>query len=213
MVSRLDRTVGRILARLKEKRIERETLVIFTSDNGPTHGRVGGADSPFFRSAGGLRGLKGSVYEGGIRVPFIAWQPGTIPAGTSSDELAGFWDLMPTIADVASAELPPGTDGVSLAGLLSGRTRRLKERPLYWEFPGYGGQQALRAGRWKAVRQQMRQGPIRTELYDLIADPAEARDLAAVHGGLVKRMEREMSRMREPSALFPLPGVDRPGRN
>jgi arylsulfatase len=211
MVTRLDRTVGRIADRLKELGLEKDTLVLFTSDNGPTH-NVGGADSDFFRSAGPLRGLKGSLYEGGIRVPLIAYQPGTVPAGRTCDLPSYFPDVLPTLCGLAGATAPAGVDGVSLVPSLTGKGTQQSHEFLYWEFPGYGGQQAVRSGNWKAVRQNLGKGAVKTELYDLAADPGEKTDVAAQHPDVLRRLEKLLADQHVPSADFPLPTIDRPTR-
>lgn len=213
MVSYLDRDIGRILSLLKELKLEENTLVIFTSDNGPTHGRVGGSDSEYFHSAGPLRGLKGSLYEGGIRVPFIARWTGRIKPGTN-DHVCAFWDMMPTLADVADAKAPPGIDGLSFAPTLLGRSAEQKQHDyLYWEFPSYGGQQAVRMGDWKAVRQKMMQAknpdPLKIELFNLKSDLGEKRDVAAEHPELVAKARELMKDSHVPSKLFPLPPLDK----
>jgi arylsulfatase A len=210
MVTRMDRTVDRILDLLRELGLDDDTIVIFTSDNGPTHD-VGGADSAFFKSAGGLRGLKGSVYEGGIAVPFIVRWPGRVAAGSTCDFVGYFPDVAPTLMDLIDGRdaLPAGLDGLSFAPSLLGRPSEQRAHEfLYWEFPSYGGQQAVRLGPWKGVRQRMRQGNLAIELYNLDDDPAESRDVAADHPDIVARVEEVMSRGRERSSLFPLPAVD-----
>ncbi len=211
MVTRLDRTVGRILARIKELGIDDETLVLFTSDNGPTHANVGGADSKFFESAGTLRGLKGSVYEGGIRVPLIARWPGKVKAGSTSDFVGYFPDLMPTLLDVIgdSEILPPNLDGLSFAPTLLGNAAEQKSHPfLYWEFASYGGQQALRYGKWKVVCQNLAKGAHEVELYDLEQDPDEHSDVANMHPLTMERIRAILKEQHVRSALFPLPTVD-----
>lgn len=207
IVTRMDQTVGRVLDKLKELGIEKNTLVVFTSDNGPTH-NVGGADSTFFRSAGDLNGLKGSLYEGGIRVPFVAYWPGTIKPGTVCDERYAFWDVLPTMCELAGVSIPADTDGVSLVPTLMGKDEPNRHRFLYWEFPGYGGQQAVIRSDWKAVRQKMGTGKLKTELYDLAADPNETTDRSGDKPDLVKELERLMAEQHVPSKDFPLPGVD-----
>lgn len=209
MVTRMDRTVGRIVEKLKATGLEKNTLVIFTSDNGPTHS-VGGADSAFFKSAGGLRGLKGSLYEGGIRVPFIAYWPGKIPPGTTSDVPLYFPDVLPTLCEVTGAKTPTGLDGLSFAATLRGAPGQKRHDFLYWEFPGYGGQQAVTAGDWKAIRQNLARGVVKTELYDLAKDPAEATNVAAEHPEVVARLERLMKEQHTPSPTFPLQSIDTP---
>jgi arylsulfatase len=206
MVTRLDRDVGRVLDLLAELGLERDTLVLFTSDNGPTHGRVGGADSEFFRSAGELRGLKGSLHEGGVRVPLIARWPGVVSQGTVSDLPCIAYDLMPTVLELAGGECRG--DGVSLVPTLTGRGTQAVREYLYWEFPGYGGQQAVRLGRFKAIRTGMHKGPVVTRLYDLDADPGEATDIAAEHPDVLARALAVIKEAHTDSREFPFPALD-----
>jgi len=214
MVSYLDRDIGRILDLLKELGLEENTLIIFSSDNGPTHGRVGGSDSAYFNSAGPLRGLKGSLYEGGIRVPFIVRWTGKIKAGTTSDHVCAFWDVLPTVAELAGAKDPKNVDGLSFAPTLLGKGEQKSHDYLYWEFPAYGGQQAVRMGDWKAVRQNMMQpknaDPLRIELYNLKTDIGEKNDVAAEHPEIVAKAREIMRRAHVPSRLFPLAPIDGP---
>jgi len=211
MVTRMDRTIGRIMEKLKELKLDGNTLVIFTSDNGPTH-NVGGADSTFFKSAGPLRGMKGSLYEGGIRIPFIASWTGRIPAGSSSDARFYFPDVLPTLCNVAGADIPKDTDGLSFWPTLSGRGQQKPHDFLYWEFPAYGGQQAVIADNWKAVRQALGKGVVKTELYDLSKDESETTDLAAKNPEVLARLEKLMKEQHTPSADFPLPAIDQPAK-
>ena len=214
MVTRFDRGVGRIAALLGRLGLERDTLVLVASDNGPTYD-VGGYDPDFFRGAGGLRGHKGQVYEGGIRVPLVARRPGAVPAGRVCGADVAFQDLLPTLLDAAgaAARLPgEGLDGLSFAPLLGGGDggEAFRERTFYMEFPDYGGQQMARLGRWKAVRRGLaedRDAPV--ELYDLEADPGETVDLAADRPDVVAELGRIMAREHSPSALFPFPALDR----
>jgi len=212
MISRLDKDTGRIMALLAELDLDDNTLVMFSSDNGTTH-LDKEVDYEFFESVGPLRGLKGSLYEGGIRVPLIARWPGKIQPGTTTDHLTAFWDVMPTIAEVTGAETPAGIDGISFAPTLLGRPDDQKQHEfLYWEFPGYGGQQALRMGDWKAVRQNMLRrnnpDPLKIELYNLKDDIGESRDVAAEHPEIVARMRAIMAAQHVPSQLFPIPAID-----
>ncbi len=216
-ITHLDTQVGEVLATLRELGLEKDTLVVFSSDNGPTHD-VGGVDTGFFKSAGGLRGLKGSLYEGGIRVPCIARWPGRIEAGRTSDFISGFEDWMPTFLDVAGAakDVPAVADGVSLLPTLLGETQ--PARPfLYREFAGYGGQQAVWQGPWKAIRQNLQPKgkkaskappPVVTELYNLEADPAEAADVAAKNPDVLARFEGIMKSARTVSPEFPIVALD-----
>lgn len=219
MVTRMDRDIGRILDRLKKYGLDENTMVVFTSDNGPTYDRLGGTDSEFFESAGVFRGLKGSVYEGGIRVPMLARWPGKIPAGTVSDHPCAFYDWMPTLLELIGRKdaVPAIGDGLSFAPELLGRVdHQPKPEFLYWEFPGYGGQQAIRVGSWKGVRQNLRRHKPGTslpmELYDLSNDPGEFRDVSADHPEVVEKLARLMAREHTPSALFPLPALDQVGQ-
>lgn len=208
MVTRMDRSVGRILDKLKELKLDDNTLVLFTSDNGPTH-NVGGADSTFFKSAGDLRGLKGSLYEGGIRVPLLACWPGKIKPGTTCDTPFAFWDFLPTLCELTGADTPKGIDGLSFLPTLLGQGGQKAHDFLYWEFPGYGGQQAVREGNWKAVRQKLGQKKIMTELYDLKADPNETTDVAAKNPEVVMKLEKRMAEQHTPNKDFPLQAVDK----
>ncbi len=208
MITRMDRSVGRIMEKLKELKLDKDTLVIFTSDNGPTFS-TGGADSEFFKSAGNLRALKGSLYEGGIRVPFIAYWPGKIKPGTC-DERLYFPDVLPTLSGIAGGDPKPDDkkiDGISFASELFGGLKPRREF-LYWEFPGYGGQQAVIAGDWKAVRQNLGKGTVKTELYDLKADEGEKTDVAAKNPEKVARLEKLMKDQHTPNAVFPLQAID-----
>lgn len=207
MVTRMDRSVGRIADKVKELGLEKDTLIVFTSDNGPTH-NVGGADSTFFNSAGKLRGLKGSVYEGGIRVPFIAYLPGAIKPGATCDERFYLPDVLPTLCAFTGAKAPAQIDGISFLPALTGRGQQKAHDFLYWEFPAYGGQQAVIAGNWKAVRQNLAKGVVKTELYDLATDESETTDVAAKHPDVLARMENLMKEQHTPRAAFPLPAVD-----
>lgn len=208
MISRLDADVGRLVAKLDELGLGANTLVLFTSDNGPTHD-VGGVDTQFFASTGGLRGRKGSVYEGGLRVPLIARWTGVVPAGKSCAQVAGFQDVLPTVLELAGVATPPGLDGVSFAAAL--RDGKARERAtLTWEFHGYGQQLAARRGDWKLVQRELGKGGRASELYDLAADPNEARDVAGEHPELVAELLAEVRAAHRRSDEFPLPYLDGP---
>jgi arylsulfatase len=197
MITRMDREIGRIMDLLVELGLDRDTLVIFTSDNGPTFN--GGTDSEFFESAGPLRGLKQSLYDGGIRVPMIARWPGTIPAGVTSEQPSAFWDFLPTFAALAGTEAHGDTDGISLAPTLFGREQEQEQHEyLYWEFQG---KQAVRLGDWKAHRRSVNH---EIELYDLANDIGEQHDVAEEHPDLVARIAEIMQTARIESDLFPL---------
>ena len=201
MVSRLDRDVGRILDMLAALGLAENTVVFFTSDNGPH--RAGGNDPDFFDSNGPLRGIKRDLYEGGIRVPMIAWGPGRVPAGEVSEQVWAMWDVLPTAAALAGAGLPPDVDGISMAEAVTGGVQPQEHAYLYWEFYEGGSAQAVRVGRWKAVRQPMLTG--RIELYDLDADVGEARDVADQYPDVVGRVERIMEQAHTPSPAWPPP--------
>lgn len=210
MVTRMDRSVGRIVEKLKALGLEKDTLVLFTSDNGPTH-NAGGADSDFFNSAGKLRGLKGSLYEGGIRVPLVAYWPGTIKPGTV-DQRFYFPDFLPTLCEFAGAKVPDKLDGISFRPALLGGANQREHEFLYWEFPSYGGQQAVIEGNWKAVRQNLAKGAVKTELYNLAKDESEKEDVSVKHPDVLARLEKRLKDEHVPSADFPLPGIDPPAK-
>jgi arylsulfatase A len=196
MVSRLDDYVGAIVARLEELGIAKQTLVLFTSDNGPAMDYL--VDAAFFNASGGLRGYKDSLYEGAIRVPLIVWWPGTVKPGTAS-QVAAQWDFLATFAELAGAKIPP-TDGISLAPLLTGRPQ--PEHPyLYWELQDITTAQAVRFDRWKALRDAP-DDPL--QLYDLAADRGETTDLADAHPDLVAKALGYMSASHRPDPRWPL---------
>ncbi len=194
MVGYLDSQVGSIVEKLKELGLYENTLILFSSDNGPTYN--GGSDSAFFESAGPFRSDrgwgKGSVHEGGLRVPLIASWPGRIREGSTSGHVSAFYDVLPTLAEAAGAAVPPHADGLSFLPELLGREQD-PHAFLYWEFPSYGGQQAVRMGDWKAIRRNIFEGNLTIELYNLADDPQESRDLAARHPDIVERIEEIMS--------------------
>ncbi len=197
MISRMDKDVGRIVSLLAELGLAENTLVIFSSDNGPTYS--GGSDPGFFGSAGPLRGLKGSVWEGGIRTPFIARWPGRIKPGSESDHVCAFWDLLPTCAELLGEKPPEGIDGVSILPTLLGRPEGQKKHEyLYWEL---NNQQAVRIGDWKALRLKPGQ---EIQLFDLRTDPGEQKDVAGAHPDIVARAEEIFTHGRTDSEAFPL---------
>jgi arylsulfatase A len=205
MVAHLDAQVGAVLDTLEELGVADNTLVVFTSDNGPTFN--GGTDSTFFASAAGMRGLKCSVHEGGIKVPTVASWPGRIAPGTSSNFASAFEDWLPTLLEVAGRAPATATDGVSLVPTLTGAAGQVPHDHLYWE---YAGQQAVREGSWKAVRTRLRKGDLTTLLFDLETDPAERHDLASERPEVLARMEALFLEARTPSEQFPLPAIDLP---
>ncbi len=201
MISRLDQYVGRLLAKLKQLGIDRRTIVFFSSDNGPH--KEGGADPEFFRSAGPLRGYKRSLHDGGIRVPMIVRWPGRIEAGRVSDFVWAFWDFLPTAAELAGAKPPPAIDGVSVLPVLLGREGPRLPRFLFWEFTmrKRPTAQAVRWGRWKAVRDAPN-APIR--LYDLETDIGEKHDVAEQHPEVTAKIAAYLKTARTESKHFPL---------
>ena len=215
MVTRLDREVGRLMDLVKQLGLDERTIFVFTSDNGPTYNRLGGSDSEFFDSAGVFRGLKGSLYEGGVRVPMIVRWKGRIEPGQTSDRVTGFEDWMPTLLDLAGAKsaVPKNIDGLSFAPTLWGQQQ--PPRPfLYREFPSYGGQQSVRVGDWKAIRQKLlprgrnAKPTLHTELYNLRDDPSEAHDVSAEHPEIVAKLEAIMRAQHTPSREFPFRPLD-----
>ncbi|HVT28131.1 MAG TPA: sulfatase-like hydrolase/transferase, partial [Lacipirellulaceae bacterium] len=209
MITRMDGAVGSVVDELKELGLTDNTLVLFTSDNGPTYNRLGGSDSNFFKSAGPLRGRKGSAYEGGIRVPLIAYWPGKIAAGKKSSYVGAFCDMLPTLCNVAHAEIPRNIDGISFAPTLFGGEQRDHDY-LYWEFSGYDQQQAVRSGNWKAIRSHVYVDDSPWELYDLSRDIGEKHNVAAGHAEIVERLAKDAEQAHTPSKLFPLLANERP---
>lgn len=203
MISYLDEQVGELVQKLKDLGLYENTLIIFSSDNGPTY--TGGADTPWFDSASPFkteRGwAKGFVHEGGIRVPMIASWPGTIEAGSQSALLSAFYDVMPTLCEAAGVDPPSYTDGVSFLPTLRGEAQVQSHEFLYWEFPAYKGQQAVRMGKWKAIRRNMMEGNLTVELYDLTADIQEQEDVAQDYPNVVARMEEILAQEHEPATL------------
>ncbi len=208
MIDRLDRDVGRLLDLIDDLGLRERTLFLFTSDNGPH--REAGTNPEFNDSNGPLRGIKRDLYEGGIRVPFIARWPGRIPAGSVSPTVGWFPDFFPTALAIANRPAPDGLDGVSLLPVLHGSETLQRSQPLYWEFHEGGFKQAIRDGDWKLVRRDPSLAP---ELYDLQADPGETRDLAETHPAVVQRLTAQLTTLRVDSADWPVsprPAAARP---
>lgn len=199
MVSRLDKYVGDVMAELKELGLDKNTIVIFTSDNGPH--REGGADPDFFKSYGPFKGYKRDVYEGGIRVPMIAWSPKKIKEGVKSGHISAFWDVMPTLAELTGTTLPEPTDGISFLPTLFSKGKQQEHDYLYWEFHELNGREALRAGNWKLIRQPI-VGETRLELYDLSKDIHEDTNQANQHPDKVQELIRLMDNARTESPYF-----------
>jgi len=196
MITRLDRDVGRLLDLLKELGIDEQTVVFFSSDNGPH--KEGGADPAFFRSSGPLRGYKRDLYEGGIRVPMIVRWPGVVPAGEVSDHVWAFWDFLPTAAELVGVDWPQGIDGLSVAGALRGQSAPEHEY-LYWEFYERGFTQAVRRGDWKLIRFARED---RVELYNLAEDVSETTDVAERYPDVVRQLSQILDEAHEDSELW-----------
>lgn len=213
LITSLDEHVGTILRTLDELDVAKNTLVVFTSDNGATHAHagdadfgIGGADTNFFNSTAGLRDRKGSVHEGGLRVPLIVRWPGRVAAGTQSDMPTYFPDQFPTLCAAVDIETPAGLDGISLLPTLTGTGEQSPRNPLVWVFPEYGGQVAVRMGDMKAVRTNLsRPKQIKPwEVYDLAHDPQEVNDLAAQRPEVIQAAEQILQREMSDNATFPV---------
>ena len=203
MMTRLDQQVGQLLALLKELDIDDNTLVMLSSDNGPH--KEGGHQPDFFDSNGPLRGYKRDLYEGGIRVPMIARWPGTIPSGRVTSLISGFQDILPTVAELCTADKPSHLDGVSLVPELLGKPGQQQHEFLYWEFSEQQGKRAVLQGDWKLVQLKVStQKPSGFELYNVADDVSEANDVAAAHPEIVKRLSALLEGAHVPSRQYPL---------
>lgn len=202
MVYRIDVYVGQIMAKLEELGIADNTIVMFASDNGPH--AAGGANPEYFNSAAGMRGIKRDLYEGGIRTAFIAKWPAQIKAGSKSDLVSTFWDIMPTFAEAAGATVPNKIDGISFFPELTGKGKQKHHEYLYWEFNVRGGRQAVRMGDWKAVQYELYKGKRDLELYDLSKDVNETNNIADENPEIIAKMKQILKEAHTESALFPL---------
>jgi arylsulfatase A-like enzyme len=198
MMARLDRDVGRVLDKLRETGADQNTVVIFTSDNGPH--QEGGHNAKFFNSSGPLRGIKRDLYEGGIRVPFLIRWPGIVAPGSTCEQPIAFWDMLPTLAEIGGGTVPRGLDGVSITPAVRGQALP-PDRVLYWEFHEGGFNRAIRFSDWKAI-QFGKDGPI--ELYNLKTDLAETTNVAASHSDVIAAARRHFAAVRVESPLFPV---------
>jgi len=213
MVSYLDENIGKLIQQLKEEDIYDNTLIVFTSDNGPSY--AGGADPVFFESAKPFEGEygrgKGYLYEGGIRVPMIASWPGKIKPGSKSDYVSAHYDMLATFGDVAGYKLPEGSDGVSMMPTLLAKENQKEHGFLYWEFPSYGGQVAMRIGDWKVVRQNLKDDKKEAtlELYNLKDDPTETTNVANENPEILKKATEIFTRERATPDLeiFKIPAI------
>lgn len=203
MVSRLDAYVGQILQKIKDRGLDDNTIIVFTSDNGPH--LEGGNDPDFFNSNGGFRGHKRDMYEGGIRIPLIVRWPGTIKAGAVSGHTGAFWDLMPSFAALGKSASKFQTDGISILPVLLEKKAEKAHRLLYWEFVEHGWKRAVRKGKWKAVEiYNPATAQVRIELYNLEKDPGEKADVALNHQKIAREMKLLMDREHRENKDFPL---------
>lgn len=201
MVSRLDRSVGRVMALLKELHLDDNTVVFFTSDNGP-QGQAWQRVADFFEGKANLRGYKGTFYEGGIRVPLLVRWPGKIRPGSTSDHACAFWDMLPTFVDLAGAKSPDRTDGISIVPTLLGRDSQRPHDFLYWEYPHANGfEQALRQGDWKLVIPPGKGKA--AELFNLKSDPSEATNVAEQNREIVNKMKERLREQHTAPRKYP----------
>lgn len=199
MITRLDANIGTLLEKLDQLGIADNTIIFFTSDNGPH--REGGNDPAFFTSSGPHRGIKRDLSDGGIRVPMIVWGKGVSKPGSTSDHVWAFWDFLPTAADLAGVPIPEGIDGISAAPTITGKGTQKQHEFLYWEFHERGFKQAVRHKEWKALR--MAPG-MPLELYNVVADPMEKKNVAKNHPDVVAKIEAYLSTARTDSPEFPI---------
>ncbi len=199
MITRMDRSIGRILQTVKELGLDDNTVIMFCSDNGPSV--EGGVDPAYFKSALGLRDLKGALYEGGIRAPFIARWPGKIKPGTTSDYLSAMWDILPTACELAHIQPPANADGLSLLPTLLALPDQKKHDYLYWEFDNKRA--IVTADGWKGIKFHP---SLKFELYDLKDDPSEKKNVANDHPELAAKIQKMMDEAHTDSTEFPLAG-------
>jgi arylsulfatase A-like enzyme len=197
MITLLDQQVGAIIKKLKQEGVYNNTIIIFSSDNGSSN--EGGADCKFFDSNGPFKNEfgwgKGFLYEGGIRMPLIVSWPGKIKEGSKSEMINANWDFLPTVCEITNIKQPKNIDGISyLPALLGKEKEQVHHDYLYWEFPQYGGQQAVRMGKWKGIRMNIIKGNLKIQLYDLDNDIREQHDVASEHTEIVKQMEAIMKK-------------------
>ena len=204
MISYLDEQVGDLIKKLKEINQLENTLIIFTSDNGPTY--TGGADTQYFDSANPFKTelgwAKGFVNEGGIRVPMIASWPTKIKPGSKSNQISAFQDMMPTFCDIIGIDIPPNIDGISIKPTLLGNFQKVSHKYLYWEFPAYKGQQAVRMGKWKGIRKNIFEGNMSIELYDISLDKQEQNNVAMIYPKIVEKISQIMIESHSPSPIM-----------
>lgn len=202
MVTKLDTYIGQLVSKLTELGLEKNTLIVFTSDNGPH--KEGGNDPDFFNSNGGFKGIKRQLTEGGIREPVIVNWQGKIRAGQTSDYIGAFWDFFPTFEELAGQSLPFHSDGLSLLPLLLNKGKQKQHDFLYWEFHEDGGRQAVRMGKWKAIRENvMKSADSPIALYNLSLDPKESTDLSGKYPAIIKKMHEIMLKEHVEEKKFP----------
>jgi arylsulfatase A-like enzyme len=203
MMHHIDRDVGRILETLQQQGLDDNTIVLFSSDNGPH--QEGGHRMDFFDSNGPLRGMKRDLYEGGIRVPFIVRWPGHVKAGVTSDLISGFQDMLPTFAELAGSETPAGLDGISLVPELTGKGIQPRHNFMYWEFSEQKGKRAIVKDDWKLVQLQVATDtPSDFELYDLASDLNESNDISDRHPDVVRELAALLEAAHVPNESYPL---------
>lgn len=203
MVYRVDVYVGQIMAKLEELGIADNTIVMFSSDNGPHE--EGGAEPAYFKSSGGLKGVKRDMYEGGIRNSFIAQWPKHIKAGTVSNHPSAFWDVMPTLADVAGVKLTNMIDGISFLPTLTGKGKQTKHEYMYWELQTSGGRVGVRMGDWKGVLYKSDKNTLKDlELYNLATDEKETKNVAKANPEIVAKLQQIIKSAHVDSKLFPI---------
>lgn len=201
MMTKMDEDVGRIMTLLAELEIDDETVVMFTSDNGPH--KEGGHDPKFFDSNGPLTGHKRTLTDGGIRVPLIVRWPGRVEAGTTSAHVSAHWDFMATACEIAGIDAPSVTDGISFVPALLQQGKQRQHDYLYWEFYEQGGKRAVRMGRWKAIQRNLHknaEAPIL--LYDITTDIGEQNDVATMHPDVIERVRAIFDEASTPSAIW-----------
>ena len=198
MISYMDHNIGLLIKKLEELGLAEDTLVIFSSDNGAM--QEGGHRRDSFNSSGELRGGKRDLYEGGVRVPMIAWWPGKIKAGQVSDHPSAFWDISPTVRELSGAKEQADTDGFSLVPTLLGKGEQKKHEQLYWEFFEGGGKRAILKGNWKLILYNTnKDANPRAELFNILKDPSEKTDLSKKNSGKVAELTTLMDLVRTPS--------------
>lgn len=202
MITYLDAQVGLIMQRVKSLGLDENTIIMFSSDNGATF-NTGGVDARFFKSVGNFRGLKMDLYEGGIRIPFLARWKGTIRPNRTSDLISAQYDLMATLAELTGQTIPNPTDGISFLPELKGyASRQVKHKYLYFEYPEKGGQVAIRMGDWKGVRVDVRKNPNAAwQIFNLKTDISETTDVAPQHPDLVKRFDQIQKDEHQPTHI------------